>query len=99
MGLISRNTAFALAAIVLAFLALARLTGDRRIDPAPAVTPAVERVVVPVIPVRRKAAVPRKVAAAPAPPAKVRGAALRDPGEAFGGRAPHRVDKSTSAPQ
>lgn len=108
MGFISRYTAFAFVVAVIAFLALARFTDGRRVDPVPApvAAPVVVPVAIPVAipvalrvaaPVKKKSAVRGKVAAAPVLPAKTRGEALRDPGEAFGGRPPQRVDKSTSA--
>lgn len=93
----------ALALAVLAALAwAARYAGRRGTPPAPAApvalaapasapAPAVE------IPVKAKPAPRRPIVEAVAKPAETRGAGLREVGEAFGGRAPERIDRSAPA--
>lgn len=99
MGLTRRKGALAAAMLLGALLAYARhkgFPGGRSAPPAPA--PAAAPVPLP-LPKAKRASPPRKLAAKPAAPAKVRGAGLRDAGEAFGGRPPVRVDASTPTAQ
>jgi hypothetical protein len=102
MGSMNRSAAFALAAALIAFAALARVACGRKAAlvaapiPAPVAAPAAAPVAAPA---RKPASARKKIAAVPVAPAKVRGAALRDPGEAFGGTPPRRVDASTSSAQ
>lgn len=99
MSFIGRHAGLAIAVLLTVFLAIARYHGGSPLIPTPPPTPvaAPAQPAVPVVKAKKK--VRRKLAAKltvqPAAPAKVRGARLREVGEALGGRTPERVDKAT----
>ena len=100
MSLIGRNAGLALATLLTLFMALAYFrSADVAIPVAPP-APIVEtpRPAAPVAKARKKALKKKLVAKLvepPAAPVKVRGARLKDKGEALGGGTPDRVDTGT----
>lgn len=99
MSLIGRHAGLALAALLALFLALAQYRGGSAVVPAPPTVPVVEttRPAAPVAKARKKARkkLVAKLVEPPAAPVKVRGARLKDKGEALGGGTPERVDTGT----
>ena len=91
------RTAAALAVVAAALWALIRFGGKPGASPAP---PAAVRItaVAPLAPaaVKPRRTARKKISLLPVEPAKIRGAKLREKGEAFGGTTPDRVDKDTA---
>ena len=85
-----KRTAAALAVVAALLWGLARFGGKPPASPTPAAVVAPPALAAPVKPKRRARGL---LAAAPIAPTSVRGAALREKGEAFGGTAPDSVDK------
>ncbi|MDD5301834.1 MAG: hypothetical protein PHS14_01890 [Elusimicrobia bacterium] len=106
MSLIGRHAGLALAALLALVLALASYRGGTAASPpappAPVIAPprpavAPPRPAAPVAKARKKARkkLLAKLVPPPAAPVKVRGARLREKGEALGGGTPDRVDTGT----
>lgn len=101
MDFIGRNAGLALAALLTLFLALARYQGVAgaipTVPPALVVAPPPLPPAAPIVKAKKKARkrLVAKLIAPPAAPAKVRGARLREKGEALGGGTPDRVDTGT----
>lgn len=97
---IGRKTAaaVALAAVAAAAWTLVHLDGKPGASPAPPVAATVEppAPAVTVKPKRTARVVIARKPVVPVEPAKVRGAALREKGEALGGTTPDRVDKDAA---
>jgi len=89
---LSERLAVVLAALLVAVMLSVKFAAAPAVPPPPAAAAAVPP------PVKAKKRTPRKIAKLPAavPPANVRGERLREKGEAFGGKAPDRVDKDTT---
>lgn len=99
MNWIGKNAWLMLAVALTLFLALARRQGGSAPVPAAPPAPVVEapRPAAPVVKTRKRARkkVVAKLAEPPVEPVKVRGARLKDKGEALGGGTPDRVDTGT----
>lgn len=99
MRLIRRHSSLTLAALLTLLLALARYQGASRAIPtepsAHLVAPPLSAVAAFNVQTRGSLILMAKMIKKPAAPHDVRGARLRDKGEALGGWAPDRVDKTT----
>jgi hypothetical protein len=98
MSLIGRNIGLTLAVLLALFLTLARYHGESAVPPAPPVAViTIPPPTAPIVKVRKKVhiKVALKPTAPPAAPRKIRGARLREKGEALGGSTPDRVDTGT----
>lgn len=99
MSLIGRHAGLALAALLTLLIALAHFRSAAVVIPAvpPAPAVATPQPAAPAAKARRKARkkLVAKLVEPPAAPVSVRGARLKDKGEALGGGTPDRVDTGT----
>lgn len=97
MRLTGRNAGLAVAALLILIWAVSRHRGGGGAVPAPAAAPAVAPappVSPPAVPMKKARRRLTAKAPPPAAPEPVRGAMLREKGEAFGGGTPDRVDEA-----
>ncbi|MDD5301835.1 MAG: hypothetical protein PHS14_01895 [Elusimicrobia bacterium] len=98
MNIIRKYSTLASAALLILLLAAAQYRGGRGARPALLAPPSVPAVTAFKVETKGGFILVAQMLAKPARPPKIRGMALRDKGEALGGGAPDRVDKSTETP-